>query len=159
MIRSGVRRIGRGLKRRIGRLVGRGSDAAWASAPAASATPPVSPFAHAAAPSAPVPSAAPVPSPVPPAEPEAEALAPEADTAGEPLTIEQVQVLFEDMVRPALQSDGGDIDLVKVEENDVYVRLVGACSSCPSSTVTMKMGIERLLAEEFPQFRHLIQVA
>jgi Fe-S cluster biogenesis protein NfuA len=84
---------------------------------------------------------------------------PGEDVVGPALTAEEVQALFEDMVRPALQSDGGDIDLVKVEDNDVYVRLVGACSSCPSSTVTMKMGVERLLAEEFPHFRHLIQVA
>jgi len=69
-----------------------------------------------------------------------------------------VQAILDEMVRPALQSDGGDIALVKVEDNDVHVRLVGACSSCPSSTVTMKMGVERLLREEFPQMRELVQV-
>ena len=75
-----------------------------------------------------------------------------------PLTREVVWELFEDMVRPALQADGGDIELVNVEDNDVYVRLTGACRSCPSSTITMKQGIERLLREEFPQFENLIQV-
>jgi Fe-S cluster biogenesis protein NfuA len=75
-----------------------------------------------------------------------------------PLTREQIEVLFEDMVRPALQSDGGDIRLINVESNDVYVELVGACQTCPSSIVTMQMGIERLLQEEFPQFGRLIRV-
>ena len=80
------------------------------------------------------------------------------DTVGPPLTLEQVEVLFEEMVRPALQSDGGDITLVKVESNDVYVELTGACQTCPSSIVTMQMGIQRLLEEEFPQFGRLIRV-
>ena len=85
--------------------------------------------------------------------------APAPDTAGAPLlTREQVEQLFEDMVRPALQSDGGDITLVKVVDNDVYVSLIGACQTCPSSIVTMQMGIERLLQEEFPQFGRLIRV-
>ncbi|HCH66256.1 MAG: hypothetical protein CL927_09315 [Deltaproteobacteria bacterium] len=61
------------------------------------------------------------------------------------------------MVRPALQGDGGDITLIKVEENDVHVRLTGACSTCPSSIMTMKMGVEALLREEFPHMRELIQ--
>ncbi|MEZ4322990.1 MAG: NifU family protein [Myxococcota bacterium] len=159
MIRSGVRRLGRGLKRRIKGMLGdsptaptnASEQAGWSSAPAASAAPASRPAAPPAG-----------PAPVSPfaAEPSgADAAETPSDTAGAPLTVEQVEALFEDMVRPALQSDGGDIDLVKVEDNDVYVRLVGACSSCPSSTVTMKMGVERLLAEEFPQFRQLIQVA
>lgn len=74
------------------------------------------------------------------------------------LTREQIEILFEEMVRPALQSDGGDITLVKVESNDVYVELTGACQTCPSSIVTMQMGIERLLREEFPHFGQLIRV-
>lgn len=74
------------------------------------------------------------------------------------LTLDVVQALFEDMVRPALQADGGDVDIVKVDDNDVYVRLKGACTTCPSSTITLRMGIERLLQEEFPQFGQLIQV-
>lgn len=74
------------------------------------------------------------------------------------ITREQVLDLFDDMVRPALQADGGDIELISVQSNDVHVRLTGACSSCPSSTITMKMGIERLLREEFEHFGELIQV-
>jgi len=69
-----------------------------------------------------------------------------------------VQELLDEMVRPALQGDGGDIALVKIEGMDVYVRLVGACTTCPSSVMTMKMGVEALFKEEFPGFGQLIQV-
>jgi Fe-S cluster biogenesis protein NfuA len=144
-LRRGASRIRRGLKRR---LVGEETTLAQetvVSEPIATAKAPVSPLAAAERPEPPPPEAEPV-------------LTDDADTAGRPMTLETVADLFEDMVRPALQSDGGDIDLVKVDDHDVYVRLTGACSSCPSSTITMKMGIERLLVEEFPQFRNLIQV-
>ena len=77
---------------------------------------------------------------------------------GAPLTMEAVQEILDDMVRPALQGDGGDISLLKIEDNDVYVKLVGACTTCPSSIMTMKMGVEALLREEFPSMRELIQV-
>lgn len=148
-IRKGVRSLGR---RVVGRVLGRDGSPIPPAASVAVSAPTAGPA------TAPV---RPAPEPVR-AAPEPVQAAPEAapadDTAGAPLTREAVEVLFADMVRPALQADGGDIDLVKVEDNDVYVRLVGACRSCPSSTITMKMGIERLLAEEFPHFRSLVQV-
>jgi Fe-S cluster biogenesis protein NfuA len=48
--------------------------------------------------------------------------------------------------------------LIKVEDNNIYVKLVGSCSSCPSSIMTMKMGVEALLKEEFPMMNELVQV-
>jgi Fe-S cluster biogenesis protein NfuA len=86
------------------------------------------------------------------------AMEPMDDTAGKFLTMEAVQELMDEMVRPALQGDGGDITLLKVENNDIYVKLVGSCSTCPSSIMTMKMGVEALLKEEFPMMGSLIQV-
>jgi len=80
------------------------------------------------------------------------------DVVGPALTLEAVQEILDDMVRPALQGDGGDISLLKIEDNDIYVQLVGACTTCPSSIMTMKMGVEALLREEFPSLRELIQV-
>jgi len=80
------------------------------------------------------------------------------DTAGPPINFDDVQEILDDMVRPALQGDGGDITLLKIEDNDIYVKLVGACSTCPSSVMTMKMGVEALLKEEFPAMRELVQV-
>ena len=69
-----------------------------------------------------------------------------------------VQELLDEMVRPALQADGGDIFFIKVEGPDIYVKLVGSCSTCPSSIMTMKMGVEALFREEFPGMGQLIQV-
>ncbi len=53
-------------------------------------------------------------------------------------------------VRPALQADGGDVELVDVEGGVVKVRLTGACSGCPMASVTLKNGIEALLKKEIP---------
>ena len=75
------------------------------------------------------------------------------------LQFEQVEELLEDMVRPALQMDGGDIRLVRVEpEGDVFVELKGACTTCPSATITMRNGIERLMVDQLPGFRSLVEV-
>jgi Fe-S cluster biogenesis protein NfuA len=78
---------------------------------------------------------------------------------GRDLTPEAVQEVLDDDVRPALQMDGGDIQLVKVENDNIYVKLVGACSTCPSSIMTMRMGVENLLREEFPALKELIEVS
>jgi len=80
------------------------------------------------------------------------------DLFGLPLTVDNVEEVLDDMVRPALNADGGDITLIKIEDNNVYVKLVGACASCPSSVMTMRMGVERMLQEEFPDMEDLIQV-
>ncbi len=56
-----------------------------------------------------------------------------------------------DKVRPSLQADGGDVELVEVENNVVKVRLTGACAGCPFSEMTLKAGIERVIIEEIPE--------
>jgi len=62
-------------------------------------------------------------------------------------------------IRPAVQSDGGDVELVDVtEEGEVQVRLHGACVGCPSSSMTLKMGIERGLKEKVEQVTSVVQV-
>jgi Fe-S cluster biogenesis protein NfuA len=63
-----------------------------------------------------------------------------------------------DKLRPYIQRDGGDVELVEIEEGIVRVRLLGACGSCPSSTITLKAGIERALMEEIPEVREVEQV-
>ena len=63
-------------------------------------------------------------------------------------------------VRPMLQRDGGDVELVSVDaDGSVKVRLKGACGTCPMSTMTLKMGIEKLLKEQLPEVKEVIQVA
>jgi len=63
-------------------------------------------------------------------------------------------------VRPSLQADGGDIELVSVEADGVVkVRLRGACGSCPMSTMTLKMGVEKILKQEVPGVKEVVAVA
>jgi len=65
-----------------------------------------------------------------------------------------------DTVRPALQADGGDVELVDVndEEGVVSVRLTGACGGCPMATMTLKMGIERTLRQQVPEVKRVESV-
>lgn len=61
-------------------------------------------------------------------------------------------------IRPALQNDGGDVELIDVtEEGIVKVRLKGACAGCPMSTMTLKNGIERILKQEIPEVKSVQQ--
>jgi Fe-S cluster biogenesis protein NfuA len=62
-------------------------------------------------------------------------------------------------VRPALQAHGGDIELVGTDgDNNVKVRLQGACQGCPGAQMTMRMGIERILKEKVPEVKEVIAV-
>ena len=62
-------------------------------------------------------------------------------------------------VRPALQADGGDVELVEVTpEGLVKVKLTGACGGCPMSQMTLKMGIERVLRQEVPEITEVVAV-
>lgn len=61
-------------------------------------------------------------------------------------------------VRPYIQGDGGDIELLKVEDNIVYVALTGACVGCPSSMVTLKQGVEVRIKEDIPQIESVEMV-
>ena len=54
-------------------------------------------------------------------------------------------------IRPMLQADGGDVELVDIEEGIVKVRLKGACAGCPMSQMTLKNGVERFLKEQIPE--------
>ena len=64
-----------------------------------------------------------------------------------------------DKVRPALMRDGGNVELVEVTDDGVVkVRLVGACGSCPMSTYTLKMAIEKTVKQEIPEVKEVVQV-
>lgn len=62
-------------------------------------------------------------------------------------------------IRPALMADGGNVELVEVSEDGVVkVRLTGACSGCPMSQLTLKMGIERILKKEIPEVKEVVAI-
>ncbi len=63
-----------------------------------------------------------------------------------------------DKIRPALMADGGNVELVGVEDGVVKVRLTGACGGCPMSQMTLKMGIERVLKQEIPEIKEVESV-
>jgi len=73
------------------------------------------------------------------------------------LTSENVETVLDEM-RPYLMSDGGNVELVELEGPIVKLRLQGACGSCPSSAMTLRMGIERKLREMIPEIAEVEQV-
>ncbi len=74
------------------------------------------------------------------------------------MLLEQVQKAISE-VRTSLQADGGDIELVSVEENGIVkVRLTGACGSCPMATFTLKQGVEAYMKKTIPEVREVVQV-
>jgi Fe-S cluster biogenesis protein NfuA len=73
------------------------------------------------------------------------------------LTQENVENVLDDL-RPYLMSDGGNVELVEIDGPIVKLRLQGACGSCPSSAMTLKMGIERRLREFIPEIAEVEQV-
>ena len=73
------------------------------------------------------------------------------------LTPENVETVLDEL-RPYLMADGGNVELVELEGPIVKLRLQGACGSCPSSAMTLKMGIERKLRECIPEIAEVEQV-
>ena len=69
---------------------------------------------------------------------------------------EQVQEVL-DKLRPFLLRDGGDCELVDVEDGIVKLRLLGACGSCPMALMTLKMGVERYLKDACPEVTEVVQ--
>jgi len=59
-------------------------------------------------------------------------------------------------IRPMLQADGGDVELVSIEDGVVTVRLQGACAGCPMSQMTLRNGIERILKQEIPEVKSVV---
>lgn len=61
-------------------------------------------------------------------------------------------------IRPSLQADGGDVELVEVKDGIVKLRLQGACAGCPMSQMTLKLGIERELKKAIPEIKEVVSV-
>jgi Fe-S cluster biogenesis protein NfuA len=83
---------------------------------------------------------------------------PTATPIDQPTVRQKVRDVIE-LIRPAVQADGGDIELVDVTgEGVVQIRFHGACHGCPSSTMTLQMGIERNLRERVPEVTGIVPV-
>ena len=70
---------------------------------------------------------------------------------------EKVEAVL-DKVRPVLMGDGGNVELVEVSDGIAKVKLTGACAGCAMSTMTLKMGIERVLKQEIPEIKEVVAV-
>jgi Fe-S cluster biogenesis protein NfuA len=82
-----------------------------------------------------------------------------AQTSGGGSDIEaRIREILDTEIRPAVAMDGGDITFHSYEDGVVMLHLQGACSTCPSSTLTLKMGIENRLREEIPEIKDVVQI-
>ncbi len=71
---------------------------------------------------------------------------------------EKIEEVLNSKIKPLLQADGGDIELVDVEDGVVKVRLQGACAGCPGAAMTLQMGVERMLKEAVPEVEKVVAV-
>lgn len=71
---------------------------------------------------------------------------------------ERVQALIDNSINPAVASHGGYIELIDVKDDTVYIQMAGGCQGCGAADVTLKAGIERLIKEEIPEVREILDV-
>ncbi len=69
---------------------------------------------------------------------------------------DKINDLLKERVMPALESHGGGVELIKVEDNKVYVKLSGGCQGCPGARMTIKNGVERIIKESFPEITEVV---
>lgn len=81
-----------------------------------------------------------------------------ASSGSESVIEQKIRDILDQEIRPAVAMDGGDITFGKFENGIVYLHLQGACSSCPSSIATLKMGVETRLKEAIPEVKEVVQV-
>ena len=72
------------------------------------------------------------------------------------MTQEAVEKVIEEEIRPMLMRDGGNIELTKVEDNRVHVKLKGACAGCMGAVMTLQFGVEKLLKQKFPELKEVV---
>ncbi len=70
----------------------------------------------------------------------------------------KIEELFDNEVRPALAGHGGNIELVDVEDNKVYVKLTGGCQGCAGARATLKAGVERIIREAYPEITEVVDL-
>ena len=78
------------------------------------------------------------------------------DASDDPL-LQKIETIL-DSIRPNIQMDGGDIQLIKFEDGIVYIKFLGACIGCPMSVYTLKMGVEEALKAELPEVLEVLPI-
>jgi len=72
--------------------------------------------------------------------------------------IRQVEKLLDDMIRPALAAHGGNIELIDIDNNKVFVKMSGGCQGCASSQATLTDGVERLIKQHYPEVEEVVDL-
>lgn len=88
---------------------------------------------------------------------DASLVATESSSSTDSDVVKRIKEILDNEIRPAVSMDGGDVVFERFEEGILYLNLQGACSSCPSSTLTLKMGIENRLKEDIPELQEVVQ--
>lgn len=69
-----------------------------------------------------------------------------------------VEKIFDEQIRPALAQHGGNVEIIDLDNNQLFVRLLGGCQGCSSSKLTLKSGIEQLVKKNFPEIKEVIDL-
>jgi Fe-S cluster biogenesis protein NfuA len=72
--------------------------------------------------------------------------------------LHKIEKLFNDQIRPALAAHGGNVEVIDLDNNKLYLRMVGGCQGCSSSTATLRDGIQTLVKQNFPEIEDIIDV-
>lgn len=72
--------------------------------------------------------------------------------------IRQIEKLLDDMIRPALAAHGGNIELIDIDNNKVFVKMSGGCQGCASSQATLTDGVERLIKQHYPEIEEVVDL-
>ena len=72
--------------------------------------------------------------------------------------IRQIEELFDEQIRPALAAHGGNVEIVDVDNNKLFVKLQGGCQGCSSSSATLKDGIQKLVKDNFPEIEEVVDL-
>ena len=72
--------------------------------------------------------------------------------------IRQMEKLFDEQVRPALAAHGGDVEIVDIDNNKLFLKLSGGCQGCSSSQATLTQGIQTLVKEKFPDIEEIVDL-
>ncbi len=80
------------------------------------------------------------------------------ESADDSEIVKNIKRVLQNEIKPVVALDGGDIAFVKYDQNKLYIRMMGACSGCPSSEATLKQGIEVRIKEQFPEITEVLSV-
>ncbi|OFZ27244.1 MAG: hypothetical protein A2381_03570 [Bdellovibrionales bacterium RIFOXYB1_FULL_37_110] len=71
---------------------------------------------------------------------------------------DKIEALMDEQVRPALGAHGGNVEIVEVKDNIVYLKLTGGCQGCAGARMTLKNGVERIIKDKYPEIEEVVDV-